>query len=264
MMRQVEDGRVKRLFSVRTMMFALLLAVIACGGKEHQLAFENGTGGVRSVEGPAADPLNAAYVIEGGAVRFIDGRSEVEAAPGSATKVKTFVFRNPVYGDLDGDGDMDAALILVHQPGGSGTFYYVAAALNERGGWRGMEAVFIGDRVDPRTLDVNNGVVVVSYADRRPDEPMAAPPSVDKSRYLIVRDGLFGEIKSLAAGEEVIEGWVHGPCRNLRCTAGRRFRSGVQGRILGDSARQGLARGKMPEPALNPGLIRQHSGASTK
>ena len=51
---------------------------------------------------------------------------EVADAPDSATKIRTLIAGDMVEGDIDGDGDKDAALILVHDPGGSGTFYYVA------------------------------------------------------------------------------------------------------------------------------------------
>ena len=41
---------------------------------------------------PAADPLNATYSIEEKEINLLNGRSEVEAAPGSATKIKTLGF----------------------------------------------------------------------------------------------------------------------------------------------------------------------------
>jgi hypothetical protein len=44
------------------------------------------------------------------------------AAPGSATNSRTQDFDAPVFGDLDDDGDDDAASWLVQQPGGSGTY----------------------------------------------------------------------------------------------------------------------------------------------
>ncbi|MBW1864721.1 MAG: hypothetical protein JRI64_03570 [Deltaproteobacteria bacterium] len=105
-----------------TGMFACLF-VIGC-----VISFEGAkTDDVRIVHASATDPLNATYVVEGQIIRLIDGRSETEAVPGSATKVITSVFGKPVYGNIDGEGDVDAVLILTYDPGGSGTFYYVAA-----------------------------------------------------------------------------------------------------------------------------------------
>ncbi len=147
-----------------------------------------------SGSGSPADPRNAIYTLEGRPVPLYDGRHEAEAAPGSAAKVATSVFGEPAFGDLDGDGAEDAALLLVQDPGGSGTFYYVAASISEKGRYRGTEAVFLGDRIAPRRIGIRNGVVVVEYADRRPGEPMAAPASVGTTKSLILRDGRLAEI----------------------------------------------------------------------
>jgi hypothetical protein len=155
----------------------------------------------------ALDPLNASYTIEGRQVDLINGHAEVGAAPGSATKIKTSVFGKPVYGDLDGDGREDAALLLVDEPGGSGTFYYVAVAVNANGTYRGTNAVLLGDRVAPHDLRIRNGVVVVHYADRRPEEPMSALPSVSKSEYLVLKSGELAAIKAPCEDEQVVQGW---------------------------------------------------------
>lgn len=116
----------------------------------------------------ASHPLNTTYTIEGREIRLQNGRFEAAAAHDSATKIRTVVFGKPVYGDLD--GDEDAALFLVHDPGGSGTFYYVAAALNVNGQYIGTNAELLGDRIAPQGVAIRNGVVAASYADRRPGE----------------------------------------------------------------------------------------------
>jgi len=133
--------------------------------------------------------LNATYFIEKQEVRLIGGRAEVQAAPGSAIKITTAIFGEPVFGDLDGDGRDDAALFLMHNPGGSGTFFYVAAAIAKTGGYQGTNAVLLGDRVAPRAIYIRNKVIVADYADRRPDEPMAAAPSIIKTMYLTLKEG---------------------------------------------------------------------------
>jgi len=156
----------------------------------------------------STDPLNATYTIEKEQIRLFNGRREVQAAPGSATKVTTAVFGDPLYEDVDGDGDADAVLFLAHDPGGSGTFFYVAAALNKDGGYQGTNAVLIGDRTTPRSVAMRNGVIVVSYTDRRPEDPMAAAPSVRKSMYLILESGRLTETIPIDEKNQVIEGWV--------------------------------------------------------
>jgi hypothetical protein len=156
--------------------------------------------GGETQETSATGPLQAAYRIERQEVRLIDGHAEAEAAPGSATKIKTSVFGQPVFGDLNEDGNEDAALFLVHQPGGSGTFYYIAAALNANGGFRGTNAVLLGDRIAPQTIEIRDGVVIANYADRRPEESMAVPPSVGMSKHLVIKAGELVTIQPMGKG----------------------------------------------------------------
>lgn len=137
----------------------------------------------------AADPREAAYVVEGLEVRLVAGRAEAPSAPGSVARIRTSIFGSPVFGDLDGDGDDDAALLLVREPGGSGTFYYVAAALYSEGACRGTNAVLLGDRIAPQNIAIRDGLIVANYADRRPGEPMAVPPSEGRTTFLSLRDG---------------------------------------------------------------------------
>ena len=169
-----------------SMIFLVALTAWSCaaGFSQHTAT------GLPSSEG--VDPLNANYRIDGQEVRLREGRFEAEAAPGSAEKTQTIVFGQPVYGDLDNDGNADAALFLIRRTGGSGTFVYVAAAINIRGTFRGTNAVLIGDRVTPKSLEIRNGIVIVNYDDRRPGEPMAASPSVAKTLQLVFRNGVFG------------------------------------------------------------------------
>ena len=168
-----------------------------------------GTGGAGK-SAVAVDPLNAVYQVEDQLVHLSRGLAEATAAPGSATRVRTAVSGEPTYGDLDGDGIDDAALFLRHDPGGSGTFHYLAAALRAGDGYRGTKAVFLGDRVTPQTIAIRNGVVVARYLDRRPSEPMAAVPTVGITKYLVLRGG---EIVTMTGPEglpetAVQEGWL--------------------------------------------------------
>jgi hypothetical protein len=156
----------------------------------------------------APDPLNATYFIEGTTVRLQEGRSEIGITPHSATKIKTAVYAKPVYDDLNGDAREDAALLLIHEPGGSGIFFYVVGALNINGKFRGTNAVLLGDRITPHDLQIRNGVLIAKYTDRRPGEPMIAPPSVPSSKYLILKDAQLETIAPLEEDEKVLEGWV--------------------------------------------------------
>ena len=133
-----------------------------------------------------AGPLNISYTVQGISIHLRNGRHEMAAAPGSATNIKTTVLGNPVFGDLDGNGKTDAAILLTQDPGGSGTFYYLAAALSVNGEYSGTDAVLIGDRIRPEGISIRNGTVVVKYTDRKPNQAMSALPSVPISKHFVL------------------------------------------------------------------------------
>lgn len=112
-------------------------------------------------------------------------------------------FGNEVSYDFDKDGREDKAFIITHQPGGSGTFYYVVAALNKETGYEGSQGLLLGDRISPQTTEIKDGLVVVNYADRKPNEPFTTQPSVGKSLRLKldVNSMQFGEVAQDFEGE---------------------------------------------------------------
>jgi heat shock protein HslJ len=153
---------------------------------------------------PATDYKNATYIINGTSVKLVNGVSKVPAAPDSSEKIVTKYFGNEVTGDLDGDGTKDMAFLLTQETGGSGTFYYLVAALNTPTGYIGSNGTFLGDRISPQTTEISSSsIITVHYADRKPDESFAIAPSVGKSiRFLFDSKTLqFGEVVKNFEGE---------------------------------------------------------------
>jgi hypothetical protein len=179
-----------------------LMAVIssACAGGEKMATGPSGSTGT--------DPLNAVYYIEDRAVPLIDGRFSAAAAPGSATRITATVFGRPLVADLDQDGDDDAVVVVLYDPGGSGTFYYIAAAINKNGSYYGTRGHLLGDRIIMQTVKISNGVVLARYLDRRPTEPMSAPPTIRKKMQLRFSGGNLMPVKTDTAREQVQAGWV--------------------------------------------------------
>ena len=137
----------------------------------------------------AKEYKNAEYIIEGQRIRLTNGEAQTEVAPGSASKVVTKYFGNELKTDLNSDGREDVVFLLTQNTGGSGTFYYVVAALNTARGYVGSDGYVLGDRIAPQTTEVSQNprhknVVVVNYADRNIGEPMTTQPSLGKSAYL--------------------------------------------------------------------------------
>jgi len=130
------------------------------------------------------DPLNTSYLIEGTIVDLVDGEYE-ESIPQSTTKIVTSVW-DVTMGSLTQESRDDAAVVLVQDPGGSGTFYYIAASLDKGDGYLGTNAVFLGDRIAIQTVVIENMQIIVNYADREEGDSIADSPSVGVSKYFVV------------------------------------------------------------------------------
>lgn len=139
-------------------------------------------------------PLDATYNIDDVGVTLVNGFATMPAAPNSVETVETKVFGQPVVGDLDADGDSDALLLLQQTAGGTGIFYYVVAATNTGNGYRGSNALFLGDRIAPQTIEIKNGTGIANYADRGPTEPFSTKPSFGKSLYVHLSGAMLSEV----------------------------------------------------------------------
>jgi hypothetical protein len=136
-----------------------------------------------------------AYLVEGTEITLKDGVSIVPSAPGSASMVTTRYFGNAATGDLNADGADDTAFLITQNSGGSGTFFYVVAALKQGDTYVGTNAVLLGDRIAPQSTELKDGKVTVNYAERKPSEPMTATPSVGVSKHFKIVDGKLAEVK---------------------------------------------------------------------
>lgn len=159
-------------------------------------------------ETTAVGPRNTTYMIEGKSVTLVNGYNEESIDPNSATKIVTKYFGNELETDLNNDGRKDVVFLITQNNGGSGTFYYVVAALNTEAGWIGSQATLLGDRIAPQTTELSQNpnhknVIVVNYADRLPGEPMTTQPSQGQSLYLkLDLESLqFGQVEANFEGE---------------------------------------------------------------
>ena len=155
----------------------------------------------------ADSPENASYLLENDRIKLENGRVEWQAAPGSASKIKVTLSGKTIYGALNSDGNEDAVTFLTYQGGGSGTFFYIGAALLENGGYWGTNGVWLGDRIGMPTATIKNGLITVNYLDRSPDECMTTTPSREQARYFILDQSILQEIKP-ADDEMLYQGWL--------------------------------------------------------
>jgi len=139
------------------------------------------------------DPLNGTYMIDSQSVTLVNGMSDQPAAPESSSDILTQVFGQPVYGDISGDGKKDAVFFVAQQTGGTGTFFYVIAAMAQGDGYVPTNAIFLGDRIAPQNIDIVNGVAEVNYAVRKDTDPMTEQPSIGVTKYLYIKSGSLFE-----------------------------------------------------------------------
>jgi hypothetical protein len=123
-------------------------------------------------------------------VRLKGGVFEEPAAPGSASKNRVELRPESAFGDLDGDGDEDAVVVLAVSRGGSGTFLYLASVINEKGVPKASAAMLLGDRVTVTTLAIGAGTLSVGMLVHKPGEPLSAAPTVSVTRSFKHNGGL--------------------------------------------------------------------------
>gem|GEM_PF-1347736 len=142
--------------------------------------------------------LNAIYTIEGQQIALVDGKFEKTITLDSATKTVVSFWGSVVNKDLNSDGTEDVIFILTQDNGGSGIFYYVVAALSDvkNNNTIGTNGILLGDRIAPQNINIENGMIVVNYADRKEGESMTTRPSIGVSRYFTVVDGVLRELET--------------------------------------------------------------------
>jgi hypothetical protein len=103
------------------------------------------------------------------------------------------------FGDLNGDGQPDAAVILAIQSGGSGTFYDLIALLDQDGRPVQSGSAFVGDRQVVKNLEIAGGRLILDYLTQGLDDPLCCP-SERRLRSYLLENGVLR-----LAGEQVLD-----------------------------------------------------------
>lgn len=150
------------------------------------------TNPVSTSEETAPDPSSATFSFDDGAVTLSSGKSEKEDEE-SGLKDEIALLEEKASGDLNNDGKEDSVVLMARSGGGSGVFIYIAAYVSGPVSYKGTNALFIGDRISPESVFIQNGIATLKYLDREPDEPFAAEPTVPKTIEYIYKNGEFVE-----------------------------------------------------------------------
>lgn len=127
------------------------------------------------------DAQNSTFTVDNQIITLTNGISETPIENSSAL-TETRYLGYLATGDLNGDDLLDHVFFISQTTGGSGTFFYVVAALQNTNGYTTTNAFFVGDRITPQSIEIRNDTkeIRVYYAGHQPDEPMANTPTAEK------------------------------------------------------------------------------------
>jgi heat shock protein HslJ len=141
-------------------------------------------------------------------VTLQNGRYSEPAAPGSATETVIIMTRNLAYGDMN--GEQSAAVVLVSNPGGSGTFYDLHLMFAPQGQAVNPATAFLGDRVQINDVKIENSLIVVDMVQAGPNDPMCCPSQHVIKSYSWEKDNLV-EVSSEVVADSAAEPQLVGP-----------------------------------------------------
>jgi hypothetical protein len=97
----------------------------------------------------------------------------------------TLVLQTQASGDLDQDGVADAAVLLVENSGGSGSFTYLAAVLNANGIPVNTSTILLGDRVKVQSIQVADNQIHLSILTHAPKDALCCPTQEAEMKFLL-------------------------------------------------------------------------------
>jgi heat shock protein HslJ len=138
------------------------------------------TGETKTTSGTltADDLKNGEYQTEfssSGKIKLHNGLYKEKIVPDSSTELVVTLSDKMAFGDLNGDGEKDAAVILITNPGGSGTFRYLAAVINQNGSPNHVASQLLGDRIKVKSLSIRSGEITVEMITHGPSDPLCCP-----------------------------------------------------------------------------------------
>jgi heat shock protein HslJ len=125
-------------------------------------------------------------------VTLVNGRWEGEPyVEGAAARpALQFVRDFRLVGDLDQDGDEDAAVLLRLTTGGSGELVYLAVVLREDGTMRHAASALLGDRVQVRAARIEGNRISMSLVQAGKSDAMCCPGELAERAWTYSNAGL--------------------------------------------------------------------------
>lgn len=134
-------------------------------------------------------------------VTLQDGVYEGEPfVPGGASRPRVQLVEDiHVRGDMDGDDSDEAVVLLAESSGGSGVMTYVALVTWRDGTPENLDTALLGDRVQIRSLRLEQDGLIVDLIKAGPNDPACCPTRKTRTIYRL-RDGRLVEASSKDQG----------------------------------------------------------------
>jgi len=109
----------------------------------------------------------------------------------SDSQIRSQLIEPAALGDLNSDGQTDAAVILTIDPSGSGTFYYLIAVLDQNGTPAQAGFSSIGDRQGINNLEIVNSRIILDFITQGLSDPLCCPSEHRLRSYLLENGALY-------------------------------------------------------------------------
>ena len=144
-------------------------------------------------------------------IRFEDGEGSIAYGEGATERDYAGIVDDAVaFGDLDGDGFADAAVVVFTSGGGSGTFKHLIAVLDRDGAPVQAARVYLGDRVQVESVTIASGEIVMDMLAHRRSDGLCCPTLSITRGFALRGDQLVPRqalvIESPLPGEPVASG----------------------------------------------------------
>lgn len=141
------------------------------------------------------DLSKGTFIFDDINISLENGKAETNLSENGTLSQTTTLSDKIAYGDLNRDNKEDAAALFVQEGAGTGIFMYVAAYVSGTVRYNGSNAIYIGDRLIPQSIFIDNEVIKVVYLDRKEGEPFTTTPTEVNTRSYIFVNGELKELK---------------------------------------------------------------------
>lgn len=151
-----------------------------------------------------------------GRVQFTNGEYREAMAPGSISELSVKLTDKVAYGKITGE-DI-AAVIIVTDPGGSGTFYDLAVLVKDTEEWSNVDAVSLGDRVKIHSIVIEKDKITVDLTSHGPEDPMCCPTVRAVKSFVLNNGRLIEAGENTDSPDDMLTGtvwkWQHSMYNN--------------------------------------------------